>query len=62
MQNTRIVLNRSSLVLLTLMLLTATGCKYLGPKTVAAIRAWQVARGEVPDGFPTPAMVLAVKP
>jgi lytic murein transglycosylase len=34
----------------------------IGPKTVAAIRAWQVARGEVPDGFPTPAMVAAVKP
>jgi hypothetical protein len=34
----------------------------IGPKTVAAIRAWQVARGEVPDGFPTPAMVLAVRP
>lgn len=48
--------------------LTATGFSTggtdgrIGPKTVAGIRAWQVARGQVPDGFPTPAMVLAVKP
>ena len=29
----------------------------IGPKTVAAIRAWQLSRGEVPDGYPTPAML-----
>ena len=32
----------------------------IGPKTVAAIRAWQVARGQVPDGFPTPAILDAL--
>ena len=33
----------------------------IGPRTVASIRAWQVARREVPDGFPTPGMLLAVR-
>lgn len=51
--------------------LTATGFDAggadgrVGPKTVAAVRAWQVAQGLLPDGYPTPAMVqtlTAVKP
>jgi membrane-bound lytic murein transglycosylase B len=29
----------------------------LGPRTVAAVRAWQAAHGEVPDGHPTPALL-----
>jgi membrane-bound lytic murein transglycosylase B len=34
----------------------------IGPKTIAALRGWQVSRDLVPDGYPTPALVEAVKP
>ncbi len=29
----------------------------IGPNTVAALRAWQTAQGQLPDGFPTPAIL-----
>lgn len=32
----------------------------IGPKTLAALRGWQVAQGLVPDAFPTPAIVQAL--
>ena len=32
----------------------------IGPKTLAALRAWQVAQGRVPDAFPTPEIVKAL--
>lgn len=32
----------------------------IGPKTLAALRAWQSARGEIPDAFPTPATIAAL--
>ena len=29
----------------------------MGPRTVGAIRNWQIARGEVPDGYATPSLL-----
>ena len=29
----------------------------MGPRTAAALRAWQLAQGEIPDGHPTPALL-----
>jgi membrane-bound lytic murein transglycosylase B len=33
----------------------------VGPKTVAAVKAWQKARGDVPDGYPGPDVLDALR-
>lgn len=33
----------------------------VGPKTVAAVKAWQKARGDVPDGYPSPDVLQALR-
>ncbi len=33
----------------------------VGPKTIAAVKAWQKARGEVPDGYPGPDVLEALR-
>jgi lytic murein transglycosylase len=33
----------------------------IGPKTIAAVKAWQKARGEVPDGYPSPDVLDALR-
>ena len=33
----------------------------MGPKTVAAIKGWQKANGQVPDGFPSLSVLLALR-
>jgi membrane-bound lytic murein transglycosylase B len=49
-------------------LLTAQGFDTLGvdgrigPRTVAAVRNWQLARGEVPDGYPSLALLQRLRP
>jgi len=33
----------------------------IGPKTIAAVKAWQKARGDVPDGYPSPDVLDALR-
>jgi lytic murein transglycosylase len=33
----------------------------VGPKTIAAVKAWQKARGDVPDGYPSPDVLAALR-
>ena len=33
----------------------------VGPKTIAAVKSWQKARGDVPDGYPSPDVLAALR-
>jgi membrane-bound lytic murein transglycosylase B len=33
----------------------------MGPKTIAAVRAWQMAQGLVPDGYANPALLARLR-
>ena len=33
----------------------------IGPKTIAAVKSWQKSRGEVPDGYPSPDVLAALR-
>ncbi|MCB6177748.1 lytic murein transglycosylase [Rhodobacter sp. Har01] len=33
----------------------------IGPKTIASVKAWQKARGDVPDGYPSPDVLAALR-
>ena len=33
----------------------------IGPKSIAAVKAWQKARGDVPDGYPSPDVLEALR-
>ncbi len=33
----------------------------IGPKSIAAVKAWQKARGDVPDGYPSPDVLKALR-
>jgi membrane-bound lytic murein transglycosylase B len=33
----------------------------IGPKTLAAVKTWQKARGDVPDGYPSPDILEALR-